>query len=120
MILTFEEARRLGGRFYEFEYATIVSRTEQSKHFGCFANNDSDTFVLKQKIYGWDAKDIMHMINEWNSKSAGPCSMYNYVFLSQTSRQSYTPEQVLERIYASNGFKFLANLITLGSIDVIH
>jgi hypothetical protein len=119
MILGYEEARQESGRFYEYEYLTIVTRKKESENFGCFKGKNNQIFSVRQKIYCWSDKCFDTIIAEWERMSCGLNGIYSYTPIGKTSPQSFTPEQVVEAIYKRNNFKYLANLITLGGIDVI-
>lgn len=119
MIMGYEEAKQVDGRFYEFAYRTIVNRTPQSEHFGCFKGNNLKVFILETNAYFWNEKCFEHMLNEWNRNANGCVSMYEYHSLGQTERRSFTATEALERIYARNNFKYLAHLVTFGSMEYI-
>jgi hypothetical protein len=119
MILGYKEARQESGRFYEYEYEITVVKTEASKHFVCFKDNDKDSFSFTNKVYCWSDKSFDHVVGEWQRMAQGLLDIYSYKAIGKTVPQSFTPEQVLDRIYARNKFQFLANLVTYGSTDVI-
>ena len=119
MIIGYAEAKEISGRFYEFEYETTVTRNPTSQNFGCFKDNKKRKFKVVQKVYCWDDRCFDHIMNNWSKAANGLLSMYSYKGLGKTTQQSFNATQVIERMYA-NGVKNCANLITLGSIDIIQ
>ena len=110
MILTYAEAERTSGRFFEYEYETIIVRNEGSKHFGCFKDNDLKEFKLIQKIYCVSDKWFNHVMNGWVKAANGLLNMYSYKGLGRTCEKSFTALEVVERKYKANNFKYLAYL----------
>jgi hypothetical protein len=119
MIFTFEEARKTSGRFYEFQYATVIKRSEKSQHFGCFKGNDKEMFIHVSKVYTTDKKCFDHLIEDWNSKCTGTCDMYQYWIVGQVVKESFTAEQVRQRMFDENR-NHLPVLVQNGSFDVIQ
>lgn len=120
MIIGSNEAKQISGRFYEYEYETIVTRTPESQHFGCFKGNSLKEFKIVQKVYCWSDKCFDHIIKDWTKTAKSHLSMYNYRGLGRTCENSFTATQVCERIFKEHGFKHLPNLVQYGSIDVIQ
>ena len=110
MILTYDEAQRTSGRFFEYEYETIIVRNEQSKHFGCFKDNTLETFKLIQRVYCTSDKWFDHIMSKWEKAANGLLSMYSYKGLGRTTERSFTALEVVERKYKANNFKYLAYL----------
>ena len=110
MILTYDEAQKVNGKFFEYEYETIVVRNENSKHFGCFKGNENLTFKIVQKIYCTSDKWFNHLMDNWEKAANGLLSMYSYKGLGRTCEQSFTALQVVDRKYKANNYKYLAYL----------
>lgn len=119
MILTFDEAKNVNGRFREFKYICTVTRTEQSKDFGCFMGNDLKTFELECYVYFYDESHFIDWLWNLNLKCNGLLSMYSYKHTPYCLKDKFSATQVLERIYERTNYKYTVNLITSGSIDYI-
>ena len=119
MLLGYAEAKRESGRFYEYEYEITVTRTEASKHFACFKDNDKETFTFINKVYCWSDKCFEYLIGEWQKMSQGLLNMYSYKGIGKSLPQSMNATEVLDVVYARNKFKFLVSLVTYGGFDVI-
>jgi hypothetical protein len=120
MILGYDEAKKVGGRFYEFSYETSIMRSNKCEHFGCFKDNDKLIFKLNTSVFCWSEKDFEHVVSTWQSQAGGLLDMYAYRSIGKVSQQGYTAEEVVDLIYKRNNFKYLAHLTTIGSIDFIH
>ena len=110
MTLTYDEAQKTSGRFFEYEYETTVIRNDKSKHFGCFKDNDNPTFRIVQKVYCTSDKWFDYIMSKWEKAANGLLSMYSYKGLGRTCEQSFTAMQVVERKYKDNNYKYLAYL----------
>ena len=119
MILGYEDAKKVDGRFQEFEYLTIVQRNEENKDFACFKDNDNETFTLRCFVYCWNVRCFDHLLDSWNSGCTGLNSMYSYSGIRITNRTSYNAVQVLDRIYERNKFNYLPHLMISGNVEYI-
>ena len=119
MILGYNEAQEVNGRFYEFEYSIKVIRDGMSKNFECFKDNNKTEVVLLRKIYCRRFEDVVHAISEWNRMAKGLCNIYEYNLIGQKSTDSYTASEVVDKIYKENNFKYLAHLSQIGGTDFI-
>ena len=120
MLIGYEEAKQISGRFYEFEYETTVTRIPGNENFGCFKGNNLKEFKIKQKVYCWSDKCFDHVMNGWRAVANGLLSMYSYKGLGKTTEQSFNAIQVCERIFKEHNFKYTASLIQLGAIEIIQ
>jgi len=118
MIIGYEEAKKVDGYFYEFEYQTRIKRTKNSEHFACFKNNDLQIYVLKSKIYFRHEKDFEHTTNNWNGQDL--FGIYSYFPIGKTNNKKLNSFQVIEKIFTKENNYRLASLITIGSIDYIQ
>jgi len=119
MIIGYNEAREISGKFYEFQYETIVIKTEASKDFICFKDNDKESFTFTNNVFCWDEKCFNHLVNNWQGMAERVLGIYSYRPIGQVASHGYTAEQVVDLIYTRSNFRFLAHLITYGSFDVI-
>lgn len=103
MLLGIKEAKDVEGIFYEFQYKTIVRRNEKSEHFGCFKNNDKQTFEMVTSIFMRSLNDYLRLINSWRCLYG----IYEYAVLGMVSTKSYRTPEIINMIYQRNNFKFI-------------
>jgi len=118
MLLGYNEAIKVDGYFYEYEYETRIKRTEKSENFACFKSNDNLLHIIKTKIYLRNDKDFNHIINDWNTKDL--FGIYSYLPIGKTDNKLLNATQVVERIFNKENKFRLASIIEIGSIDYIQ
>jgi hypothetical protein len=103
MLLGHENSNEVHGRFYEFQYKTIVQRNSKSEHFGCFKGNDLTIFEMVTSIFCYNMKSFLHVVSTWKDLFG----IYSYVPIgSVNERKSYTSSEVVDLIYSRNNFKY--------------
>lgn len=117
MLFGYSEAEQVKGRFYEFRYKTVIKRTEKSRDFVCFRDNDLQVFEHESSIFMFSEKDFLHIVDSWRDIYG----IYSYIPLGFAEhRKSYTASEVVALNYERHKFKYLLNFMTVGSIDYIH
>ena len=120
MILTLDDSKHVDGRFNEYQYRTTVARTPLSEHFGCFKDNNHSYFSIVHSVFCRNDRDFNYIMEQWEKQATGILSMYSYERLNRVGLQSYSATQVLEKVYAEGNFKYLLNILTYGSIEIIQ
>ena len=115
MILGFEEAKEVKGRFTEFAYMVRIKRCEKTENFKCFQGNELEIFEYVESKFFYTERNALHIIDSWRSDG-----VYSYVLMGEVSRKSYTAEEVVSLKYQRNNFKYLSYFMTVGSIDYIN
>jgi hypothetical protein len=118
MLLGYDDAKKVDGYFYEFEYETRIKRTEKSANFACFKGNDHLLHIIKRKVYFHNDRDFNHIINNWNIQDH--YGIYSYFPLGITDKKALKATQVVERIFNKENKYRLAFLAELGSVDFIQ
>lgn len=116
MILGFDEAKTVDGRFIEFSYLVCVKRNQMSKGFRCFQDNDLEIYEYEDSKFFHNEADAIHVLDSFNGHHY---DIYSYRYMGRVSRMSYTAEEVVALRYQRNDFKYLSHLLTSGSIDYI-
>lgn len=114
MILGFEEAKDIDGRFIEFAYMIKIKRCEKTENFKCFQGNELEIFEYEDTKFFRNESDALHIIDAWRSDG-----VYSYVLMGAVSKKSYSAEEVISLKYQRNNFKYLSYFTTVGSIDYI-
>lgn len=115
MILGFEEAKKVKGRFIEFAYKVKIKRCKKTENFKCFKGNELEIFEYEETKFFYNKNIASQIIESWRSDG-----VYSYVLIGAVSEKTYTAEEVVRLKYQRNNFKYLSYLTTVGSIDYIN
>jgi hypothetical protein len=118
MLIGYNEALKVDGSFFEYEYQTRIKRTKNSDHFACFKGNDIQLFVLRTKMYCRNDKDFEHLTLNWNGKDL--YGIYSYIPIGKTDNKRLSSIQVVERIFNKETKYRLACLMQSGSVEYIQ
>lgn len=118
MLLGYEEAKKVDGYFYEYEYETRIKRTKNSENFACFKGNDHLLHIIKTKVYFHSDNDFNHVTSNWNNKDL--FGIYSYLPIGKTDNKPLKAIQVVERIFNKQNNYRLANLSLTGSVEYIQ
>ena len=118
MLLGYNEAIKVDGYFYEYEYQTRITRKEKSESFACFKDNDHQLHIIKSRVFCRGDKDFNHIIADWNTKDL--YGIYSYIPIGKTDNKTLKATQVIECIFTKENKYRLASIIEIGSIDYIQ
>ncbi|HLO91591.1 MAG TPA: hypothetical protein VK172_10550 [Lentimicrobium sp.] len=119
MILTHKDAQTVKGTFYEYQYETIIKRTEISEKFGCFKNNNKQEIRLIQRVFCWSDKAFNTAFEEWQRSAKILNGTYTYRAIGKVSPRPMRAEQVVELYHRRTNYKVMPSLIEYDGYEII-